>query len=81
MDVAGKQTRELWKKTFNEEFFAPGGMYRGPKPSARDFSANFHLNYDFIKKWLLSYELISASLNDKNVREHDVSFQICVLGK
>lgn len=80
LDVSARQTRDLWKRTFNEEFFMPGAMYRGAKPSARDYSANFHINYDFIEKWLFSYELLSANLAGKNARETDASFQICVLG-
>ena len=78
--MSARNTRDLWRRTFNEEFFLPGGMYRGARPSARDYSANFHINYDFIQKWLFSYELLSANLDGSNVRETEASFQICVLG-
>jgi hypothetical protein len=40
----GKITSELWKSMFNENFFFPGGMFRGDKPNPTDFSTE---NYDF----------------------------------
>lgn len=51
LSISGDQTRLIWKKTFAEEFFFPGAMYRGDKPEHPYFMPNLEFNYSlfFIK--------------------------------
>ena len=78
--MSGRQTKEAWKETFNEDFFMPGGMYRGSRPTTKDFNSNDHINYIYLDTWLLQYELIKAQLVGNRPREANASFNLIVLG-
>ena len=44
------ETQSLWKKTYNEYFFFPGGMYRGDAPTSPSYSCeHFDLSIYYLK--------------------------------
>ena len=80
LDISGRATKDIWRGMFNEEFFMPGGMYRGEAPTSDLYSSNKHINYNFISSWLGEYELKEVSLKGNHARESDCTFSIFVHG-
>lgn len=77
LDRSGEKTKEIWKKTFNEEFFFPGGMYRGKAPSPDIYSSNDSIGEGVITKWLLTYGMKSiVILSNDEARHNDGLFEI-----
>lgn len=62
LDLISRQTIILWRETYNEEFFFPGAMYRGKRPSEQDYSNSQIPILPFVKK-LAKFELKEMSLN------------------
>ncbi len=77
LDVAGQLTKEKWKEMYQEEFFMPGAMYRGPMPHMKDYSMNKSIDYGLISSWFIEYVFRKAKLTgDYDVKETNASFSI-----
>lgn len=57
---------QLWREIFDEDFFFPGGMYRGDRPIQPVFSSNNDLEYDLFFLRNGSIKLSETTLTCKN---------------
>ena len=73
MDTCFKITQDLWKTTFNEDFFFAGGMFRGNPPNELTYSKT---DIIFLQVCYLfpRFELNEVSLENKSGTKSDNSF-------
>jgi hypothetical protein len=71
-------TRDLWMGLFGEAYFFPGGMYRGDKPSRRDFTSGSRINFrDFYAK-RGQFCLVENRLSSNGLKNEKTKFQLKV---
>jgi hypothetical protein len=62
----GQVTANLWKTYYNENFFFPGGMFRGDKPNGNDYGLeNYDFSYFFERTGVFSLEEVVLKPQNK----------------
>lgn len=81
MDTCFKITQDLWKSTFNEDFFFAGGMFRGNPPNESTYSKTdcvYLINcYQYIECELTDIYLTAKTLIKPNKASYCFKIEHC----